>query len=39
VVDAEHADATVQTLRDQGETVYRIGRIAGRGEGAAVEVR
>ena len=39
VVDAAHADATAQTLRDQGETVYRIGRIAERGEGAAVEVR
>jgi phosphoribosylformylglycinamidine cyclo-ligase len=39
VVDAAHADATAQTLRDQGETVYRIGRIAERSEGAAVEVR
>ena len=39
VVDAAHADATAQTLRDQGETVYRIGRIAERGTGAAVEVR
>jgi phosphoribosylformylglycinamidine cyclo-ligase len=38
VVDAAHADATAQTLRDQGETVYRIGRIAERGTGAAVEV-
>ena len=28
-----------QTLREQGETVYRIGRIAERGTGAAVEVR
>jgi phosphoribosylformylglycinamidine cyclo-ligase len=39
VVDAAHADATAQTLREQGETVYRIGRIAERGTGAAVEVR
>jgi phosphoribosylformylglycinamidine cyclo-ligase len=39
VVDAAHADTTAQTLRDQGETVYRIGRIAERGTGAAVEVR
>ena len=39
VVDAAHAGATAQTLRDQGETVYRIGRIAERGTGAAVEVR
>ena len=39
VVDAAHAGATAQTLRDQGETVYRIGRIAERSEGAAVEVR
>jgi phosphoribosylformylglycinamidine cyclo-ligase len=38
VVDAAHAGATAQTLRDQGETVYRIGRIAERGTGAAVEV-
>jgi phosphoribosylformylglycinamidine cyclo-ligase len=38
-VDAAHAGATAQTLRDQGETVYRIGRIAERSEGAAVEVR
>jgi len=39
VVDAAHADATAQTLRDQGETVCRIGVIAARGTGAAVEVR
>ena len=39
VVDPAHADATAQTLRDQGETVYAIGRIAERGAGAAVEVR
>ena len=39
VVDAAHAEATAQTLRDQGETVCRIGVIAARGTGAAVEVR
>jgi len=39
VVDAAHADATAQTLRAAGETVYRIGAIAERGAGATVEVR
>jgi phosphoribosylformylglycinamidine cyclo-ligase len=39
VVDAAHADATAQTLRTAGETVYRIGAITERGAGAAVEVR
>lgn len=38
VVGAEHAEATAATLRAQGETVYRIGTIAPRGEGAAVVV-
>jgi len=39
VVDAAQADATAQTLRAQGETVYRIGTIAPLGQGAAVEIR
>jgi phosphoribosylformylglycinamidine cyclo-ligase len=39
VVDAAQADATAQTLRAQGETVYRIGAIASLGQGAAVEIR
>ncbi len=39
VVAAASADATTQTLRAQGETVYRIGSIAPRGQGAPVEVR
>ena len=38
VVDAASAAATAQTLRDGGETVYRIGSIAPRGAGAAVTV-
>jgi len=39
VIDAAHADATAQTLRAQGEAVYRIGAIADRAAGAPVEVR
>ncbi len=39
VVDAAHADATAQTLRAAGETVYRMGAITERGAGATVEVR
>jgi phosphoribosylformylglycinamidine cyclo-ligase len=39
VVDAAHADATADTLRAQGETVYHIGAIAPIGQGAAVEIR
>ena len=39
VVDAAQADATAQTLRAHGETVYRIGAIAPVGQGAAVEIR
>ncbi len=39
VVAAEHATATAATLRAQGETVYEIGAIAARGDGAPVEVR
>ncbi len=39
VVAADHADATAATLRAQGETVYPIGTIAPRGDGAAVIVR
>ncbi|MEY2619219.1 MAG: Phosphoribosylformylglycinamidine cyclo-ligase [Pseudomonadota bacterium] len=39
VVAAEHAAATAATLRAQGETVYEIGVISPRGDGAPVEVR
>ncbi|MFO1192524.1 MAG: phosphoribosylformylglycinamidine cyclo-ligase [Rhodoferax sp.] len=39
VVDAAQADACAATLREQGETVHRMGRIAARGAGAAVEIR
>ncbi|HET6828529.1 MAG TPA: phosphoribosylformylglycinamidine cyclo-ligase [Ramlibacter sp.] len=38
VVDEAHAQATAQTLRQGGETVYEIGAIAERGSGAAVVV-
>jgi phosphoribosylformylglycinamidine cyclo-ligase len=38
VIDAEHAAATAQTLRQAGEQVYEIGVIAERGAGAAVVV-
>ncbi len=38
VIDAAHADATAQTLREQGEAVYRIGVITPKGDGAAVEL-
>ncbi|NBQ87914.1 MAG: phosphoribosylformylglycinamidine cyclo-ligase [Betaproteobacteria bacterium] len=38
VVAEEHAQACAQTLRDQGEQVFRIGAIAERGAGAAVTV-
>lgn len=38
VTSAVCADAVVATLQQQGETVYRIGTIAPRGEGAAVVV-
>ncbi len=39
VVDAAHAEATADTLRAHGETVYTIGAIAPIGQGAAVEIR
>jgi phosphoribosylformylglycinamidine cyclo-ligase len=39
VVAAADAAATAATLRAQGETVYEIGAIATRGDGAPVEVR
>ncbi len=39
VVAAADAAATAATLRAQGETVYEIGAIAARGDGAPVEVR
>ena len=39
VVDAAHADATASSLREHGETVHRIGAIAPRADGAAVEIR
>ena len=38
VLAAAHADACAQTLRQAGETVYRIGVIADKGDGAAVRV-
>ncbi|WP_353235874.1 phosphoribosylformylglycinamidine cyclo-ligase [Diaphorobacter ruginosibacter] len=38
VVAEEAAEATAATLRELGETVYRIGAIAERGDGAAVVV-
>ena len=38
VVDAANAAATAQTLRTLGETVFEIGVIGARGEGAAVVV-
>ena len=38
VVDPAHALAVAATLREGGETVYRIGAIATRGSGAAVVV-
>ena len=39
VIAAEHADACSQTLTALGEQVYRIGEIAGKGDGAAVVIR
>ena len=38
VIDAAHADAAAQTLSEAGETVFKIGKIGLRGEGAAVTV-
>jgi phosphoribosylformylglycinamidine cyclo-ligase len=38
VVGAAQAQAVSQTLRDAGEQVYAIGRIAARGDGAPVVV-
>ena len=38
VVDAGNAQATAKTLRDAGESVWEIGTIAARGDGAAVRV-
>jgi phosphoribosylformylglycinamidine cyclo-ligase len=38
VVDAAQAEVCAETLRAQGETVYRIGAIAARGDGAAVQI-
>ena len=38
VIDAAQAEACAQTLRAQGETVYTIGQIAERGDGAPVRV-
>ncbi|MDB5731970.1 MAG: phosphoribosylaminoimidazole synthetase, partial [Variovorax sp.] len=38
VLDAAEASACAATLRAAGETVYEIGVIAERGEGAAVVV-
>jgi phosphoribosylformylglycinamidine cyclo-ligase len=39
VIDAAHAQACAQALRDTGEKVYQIGRIAPRGDDAAVTVK
>lgn len=39
VIAAEQAQACAQTLRDAGEQVYEIGRIAARAEGPAVRVQ
>ena len=39
VVAAEEAEATAATLRELGETVYTIGNITQRTEGAAVQVK
>src|SRR4029434_10929809 len=38
VVDPAQAAAVAQTLREGGETVYEIGAIAARGDGASVVV-
>jgi phosphoribosylformylglycinamidine cyclo-ligase len=38
VIDAAHATACADTLRAQGEQVFTIGKIAARGDGAAVVV-
>jgi len=38
VIAAEHADACAATLRAAGETVYAIGQIAPRAQGAAVQL-
>ena len=38
VIDAAHAAACVDTLRAHGEQVFTIGKIAARGDGAAVVV-
>jgi phosphoribosylformylglycinamidine cyclo-ligase len=39
VVDAAHAQACADTLRDSGEKVYHIGLIAVQGDGEQVVVR
>jgi phosphoribosylformylglycinamidine cyclo-ligase len=38
VIDAAHASACAQTLRNAGETVYNIGVIAAKGDAASVTV-
>ena len=38
VVDAAHATATANTLRDAGEAVYQIGVVAAKGDAASVTV-
>jgi len=38
VIDADNAPACAATLAAAGETVYTIGRIAAKGDGAAVVV-
>jgi len=39
VIDAAHAAACAETLRNAGEKVYQIGVIAPQGDGAQVVVR
>jgi phosphoribosylformylglycinamidine cyclo-ligase len=39
VIDAAHAQACAQALRDMGEQVYEIGVMGVQGSGAPVEVR
>ncbi len=39
VIDRDHAQATAQTLRENGESVHVIGAIAPIGAGAPVEIR
>jgi phosphoribosylformylglycinamidine cyclo-ligase len=38
VIDASHAEACAETLRQSGEKVYQIGVISAQGDGAQVVV-